>query len=183
MPCSRPPVRRLTREPASNVTPEAMRTADQVRRILAKALRLLEEGRLFESEVAAGGEGPGGQLALEGVRKPAGSPLPKASVTATTPGPPRTPSRASRARARPAARGRRDDAGPRRWSCGSSTRACGAPLVEEDGIRRVVINSAYPLYEVRRGDLWYQLETALREVCVRRSPRRPSRSSSGRSTS
>jgi hypothetical protein len=35
-----------------------------------------------------------------------------------------------------------------------------------DGIRRVVINSAYPLYEVRRGDLWYQLETALREVCV-----------------
>ena len=33
-------------------------------------------------------------------------------------------------------------------------------------MRRVVINSAYPLYEVRRGDLWYQLETALREVCV-----------------
>jgi hypothetical protein len=39
-------------------------------------------------------------------------------------------------------------------------------LVEEDGVRREVINSAYPLYEVRRGDLWYQLETALREVCV-----------------
>jgi hypothetical protein len=39
-------------------------------------------------------------------------------------------------------------------------------LVEEDGVRRVVINSAYPLYEVRRGDLWYQLETALREVCL-----------------
>ena len=39
-------------------------------------------------------------------------------------------------------------------------------LVEEDGVRRVVINNAYPLYEVRRGDLWYQLETALREVCV-----------------
>ncbi len=33
-------------------------------------------------------------------------------------------------------------------------------------MRRVVINSAYALYEVRRGDLWYQLETALREVCV-----------------
>lgn len=32
--------------------------------------------------------------------------------------------------------------------------------------RRIVINSRYPLYEVRRGDLWYQLETALREVCV-----------------
>ncbi len=44
-----PAVRRLTREPASAVTPEAARTAEQVRRILAKALRLLEEGRLFES--------------------------------------------------------------------------------------------------------------------------------------
>ncbi|HSV93592.1 MAG TPA: ATP-binding protein, partial [Desulfobacterales bacterium] len=63
-----PAVRRLTREPASAVTPEAARTAEQVRRILAKALRLLEEGRLFESEVAVGGEEPGGQLALEGVR-------------------------------------------------------------------------------------------------------------------
>ncbi len=39
-------------------------------------------------------------------------------------------------------------------------------MVVEDGIRRVVINSRYPLYEVRKGDLWYQLETALREVCV-----------------
>jgi hypothetical protein len=39
-------------------------------------------------------------------------------------------------------------------------------MVVEDGVRRVVINSRYPLYEVRSGDLWYQLETALREVCV-----------------
>ncbi len=39
-------------------------------------------------------------------------------------------------------------------------------MVEEDGIRRVVINPRYPLYDVRRGDLWYQLETALREVCA-----------------
>ena len=39
-------------------------------------------------------------------------------------------------------------------------------MVVEDGVRRIVINSRYPLYEVRRGDLWYQLETALREVCV-----------------
>ena len=39
-------------------------------------------------------------------------------------------------------------------------------MVIEDGVRRIVINSRYPLYEVRRGDLWYQLETALREVCA-----------------
>ena len=39
-------------------------------------------------------------------------------------------------------------------------------MVEEDGVRRIVINSRYALYDVRHGDLWYQLETALREVCV-----------------
>jgi hypothetical protein len=39
-------------------------------------------------------------------------------------------------------------------------------MVEEDGVRRIVINSRYPLFDLRKGDLWYQLETALREVCV-----------------
>ncbi len=164
------PVRRLTREPASTVTTEALRTADHVRRILAKALRLLDEGRLFDSEVAAGGEGPDGQLALEGVRRPEAEPAPPAVDRPATPasdassagGPlPRLPREgaaggAGAARRRGAAEVvvRRLD--PRLRSA----------LVEEDGIRRVVINAAYPLYEVRRGDLWYQLETALREVCV-----------------
>jgi hypothetical protein len=164
-----PVVRRLTREPASAVTPEAARTAEQVRRILAKALRLLEEGRLFESEVAVGGDEPGGQLALEGVRKPAQAPaegtdeeagVDPGALGATEPAP-RLP--------RPGAAG-----GPgttrRRGSAEVVVRRLDprlrSALVEEDGVRRVVINSAYPLYEVRRGDLWYQLETALREVCV-----------------
>ncbi len=165
-----PAVRRLTREPASAVTPEAARTAAQVRRILAKALRLLEEGRLFESEVAAGGDDPGGQLALEGVRKHADAP--------------EEPSAAEDAGVDQGASGATETAPrlPRPGGAGGpgSNRRRGAAevvvrrldprlrsaLVEEDGIRRVVINSAYPLYEVRRGDLWYQLETALREVCV-----------------
>ncbi len=164
-----PAVRRLTREPASAVTPEAARTAEQVRRILAKALRLLEEGRLFESDVAVGGDEPGGQLALEGVRKPAGLPgesgagdeaVDQASSASTQPAP-RLP--------RPGAGG-----GPgtirRRGAAEVVVRRLDprlrSALVVEDGVRRVVINSAYPLYEVRRGDLWYQLETALREVCL-----------------
>ena len=165
-----PAVRRLTREPASAVTPEAARTADQVRRILAKALRLLEEGRLFESEVAAGGDEPGGQLALEGVR-----------ARAEAPGEPGTDEEAG---VDPGASGATEPTTrlPRPGAAGGpgSARRRGAAevvvrqldprlrsaLVEEDGVRRVVINSAYPLYEVRRGDLWYQLETALREVCV-----------------
>lgn len=57
-----PVVRRLTREAESAPSPSALRTADQVRRILARALRLLEAGKLFESDLGVGGEGPGGQL-------------------------------------------------------------------------------------------------------------------------
>jgi hypothetical protein len=168
-----PAVRRLTREPASAVTPEAARTAEQVRRILAKALRLLEEGRLFESEVAVGGDEPGGQLALEGVRTRADAPaVPGADEEAGADSGAPDASGANE----PAPRLPRPGAG---GGPGTSRRRGAAEvvvrrldprlrsaLVEEDGIRRVVINSAYPLYEVRRGDLWYQLETALREVCL-----------------
>src|SRR5450759_546282 len=157
----------------SAVTPEAARTAEQVRRILAKALRLLEEGRLFESEVSAGGEGPGGQRALEGVRHRAAGetevgaeghspePADDAGTAASGEGRPRLP--------RPGAAGSPGSA-RRRGAAEVGVRQLDprlrSALVEEDGVRRVVINSAYPLYEVRRGDLWYQLETALREVCV-----------------
>jgi hypothetical protein len=35
----------------------------------------------------------------------------------------------------------------------------------EDDARVIVINSRYPLFIERRGDMWYQLETAAREVC------------------
>lgn len=165
-----PVVRRLTREPATAVTPEATRTAEQVRRILAKALRLLEEGRLFESEVATGGDGPGGQLALEGVRNPADARaepgaaeddgVDQGASRSTAPAP-RLP--------RPGAAGGPGSA-RRRGAAEVVVRQLDprlrSALVEEDGVRRVIINSAYPLYEVRKGDLWYQLETALREVCV-----------------
>ncbi len=174
-----PVVRRLAREGGLEVEPGALRTADQVRRILARALRLLESGKLFESEAGTGaGEGPGGQLTLEaaqpadkpGAGEPASEtetetdeaePADEAETDAETPeDEPKPPPRA-----------------PRRTGTGSG-RGVGevvvraldprlrSALVVEDGIRRIVINSRYPLYEVRRGDLWYQLETALREVCV-----------------
>ena len=160
-------VRRLTREPASNVTPEAMRTADRVRRILARALRLLEEGRLFESDIPGGGEGPGGQLALDGVGRPPG----EAGGEAAEPeGDGAGATAEPRTRPRQGGAGGGPGPGRRRGAAEVVVRRLDprlrSALVEEDGVRRVVINSAYPLYEVRRGDLWYQLETALREVCV-----------------
>lgn len=180
-----PVVRRLTRQEAALASPQALRTADQVRRILGRALYLLESGKLFESEIGSGAGSGGGQLTLEGyvergtARGPdapdvagengegvgkvgaaedvgeAASPDGSAGSAAPIAPPVRTSGRGH---------GRRAGIGevviraldPRLRSA----------MVVEDGVRRVVINSRYPLYEVRKGDLWYQLETALREVCV-----------------
>jgi len=36
--------------------------------------------------------------------------------------------------------------------------------VEEDGARLIVINPCHPLFLARRGDVWYQVETAAREL-------------------
>lgn len=159
-----PIVRRLARESGAHVDPGAVRTADQVRRILARALRLLESGKLFESDLGtAGGAGPAGQLTLDAARS--------AGTTHTA-----VPGQESET---PATDGAADltPRAPRSAGPGSG-RGIGevvvraldprlrSAMVVEDGVRRIVINSRYPLYEVRRGDLWYQLETALREVCV-----------------
>ncbi|HEX4620074.1 MAG TPA: hypothetical protein VH208_00780, partial [Myxococcaceae bacterium] len=43
-------------------------------------------------------------------------------------------------------------------------RAVRSQTVEEDGVRVIVINTRHPLFLERRGDTWYQLETAAREV-------------------
>jgi hypothetical protein len=37
--------------------------------------------------------------------------------------------------------------------------------VIEDGIKVVVLNSQHPLFRERKGDIWYQLETAASEIC------------------
>ena len=159
-----PLVRRLAREGATAVNPSALRTADQVRRILARALRLLESGKLFESDAGSGGSGSNGQLTLGD------------SVTATPEGEQAEPASESEAAAEPAD-GPRPPRPPRASGPGAGrgvaeivVRALDprlrSAMVIEEGVRRVIINSRYPLYEVRKGDLWYQLETALREVCV-----------------
>jgi hypothetical protein len=156
-----PVVRRLTRDADAAPSASALRTAEQVRRILARALRLLESGKLFESEIAPGGaESPGGQLTLDAPAEPDGTP-----DDGTTAGVPddgaQTKPRAPRGGAGPGTR-----TGVGEVVIRSLDPRLRSAMVVEDGVRRVVINSRYPLYEVRSGDLWYQLETALREVCV-----------------
>ena len=173
-----PIVRRLTREEAPPASPQALRVADQVRRILARALRMLESGALFESPHATGSGGPEGQLTLEQVRLE----REQHEASGELAGGPEEPGQPGASTGTVAAE-RTPDTGPpgeepgkRRG--GGSRRGFGdvvirsldprvrSAMVEEDGVRRVVINSQYPLYELRKGDLWYQLETALREVCV-----------------
>lgn len=162
-----PVVRRLSREEGVLASPAALRTADQVRRILARALRLLESGKLFESEPGTA-DGTGlGQLTLADAR-PAAPPPEEATAEAEAPLEPEGEATSAAGRIPP----------PSRHGTGGSGRAIGeivirsldprlrSAMVVEDGVRRVVINARYPLYEVRKGDLWYQLETALREVCV-----------------
>jgi hypothetical protein len=167
-----PVVRRLTREPGSAASPQALRTADQVRRILARALRLLESGQLFESQTASAGEGEGDQLTLDSAAPVSQTPEPEPGEGIDEDG-------AGEEAAGEAAEGQ--DARPPRprpAQPGGTGTGIGeivvraldprlrSAMVVEDGVRRVVINSRFPLYEVRKGDLWYQLETALREVCV-----------------
>jgi hypothetical protein len=157
-----PVVRRLTRDEGPAASPQALRTAEQVRRILARALRLLEQGRLFESEVA-GARVRDGQLALDDVPAAVpGEPGPAADETDDQEqrdpdgSPPATPA--------PPGRGTRTGVGE--VAIRALDPRIRSALVLEEGVRRVIINSRYPLFEVRKGDLWYQLETALREVCV-----------------
>ncbi len=166
-----PVVRRLAREGDLQVEPGALRTADQVRRILARALRLLESGKLFESDVGTGGgEGPGGQLTLEAARRseepgePEGAE--EAEAGAAEAGAPKPDDHAERPPRAPRPTGTGGGRGVGEVVVRALDPRLRSAMVVEDGVRRIVINSRYPLYEVRRGDLWYQLETALREVCV-----------------
>ncbi|MEX1171189.1 MAG: ATP-binding protein, partial [Chloroflexota bacterium] len=161
-----PLVRRLMRDEAARIDPGSLKTAEQVRRILARALRLLESGRLFESDPGTGvgaEEGPDGQLPLSAV---AGDPpggdaevdAPEPDGDEDPPGQPAVP--------KPPRTGRGQGRGGAEVVIRSLDPRLRSAMVVEDGVRRVVINARYPLYEVRKGDLWYQLETALREVCL-----------------
>lgn len=161
-----PLVRRLTRDQGAQANPQALRTAEQVRRILARALRLLEAGQLFESETG-GGAGSGDQLTLE--QAAGGQAVANETGEEAAESPHMEPPEAVSAQPPPLRTSGRQG-GNRRGVAEIVIRALDprlrSALVVEDGVRRVVINSRFPLYEVRKGDLWYQLETALREVCV-----------------
>ncbi|MFP5343637.1 MAG: ATP-binding protein [Candidatus Limnocylindria bacterium] len=167
-----PLVRRLMRDEEARVDPGSLKTAEQVRRILARALRLLESGRLFESEPGTGvggEEGPDGQLPLAAIASD-GSEVDDDGAAGDEAGPEAGPDEPEGSKEpappRPARTGRGQGRGGAEVVIRSLDPRLRSAMVVEDGVRRVVINARYPLYEVRKGDLWYQLETALREVCL-----------------
>src|SRR5579859_2952862 len=143
-----PWVRRLARDVEVPPPSSAIKVAEQVRRLLSQALRLSDRQDLFA----------GFAPARPSAKSRQAPELPfEPREAETTEREPRTPPPDTPLEARKRGFGiiaiRQLD--PRVRSM----------TVLEDGVRTVVINSRYPLFLERRGDVWYQLETAAREIC------------------
>ncbi|MBO0744209.1 MAG: ATP-binding protein [Candidatus Dormibacteraeota bacterium] len=179
-----PLVKRLSREEQPPPPASAVRAAEQVRRLLGQALRLLERNELFEGfelravaeEPSAGGPGAQPELELEPAPEPdAGVEEGKTDGTEPEPGErpepePWTPGGEEDQQAAPPSPPPPETGAKRRRGVGRiELRALGDPgirslTLEEDGTTVIVINTQHPLFNERRGDVWYQLETAAREI-------------------
>jgi hypothetical protein len=126
-----PIVRRLSHDDRARPPASAARAAEQVRKLLGRALRMVE-----------------GETPLSGF-EPAGPPRAKAPSSQQELAMP------EHVRRRP---------GFGRIALRPLDRAVRSQTVEEDGVRVIVINTRHPLFLERRGDTWYQLETAAREL-------------------
>jgi hypothetical protein len=149
-----PIVRRLSREDQAPPPASAVRVAEQVRRLLSQALRLVDSETLFAGfepvRPAPAAATPQQELAMD---------QPETRAEPAEPG-----EGAPRAAGRPAQPGERRRAGFGRIVLRPLDRTARSRTVEEDGTRVIVINTRHPLFVERRGDTWYQLETAAREV-------------------
>lgn len=146
-------VRKLERDGEVPPPPSAVRVAEQVRRLLSQALRLSDRQDLFAGfGMARPSTKPpeAAELPLEAVAPETSNHERKASIPS-----PSTPDTPPEARKRGFGIIAVRPLDPRVRSM----------TVLEEGVRTVVINSRYPLFIERRGDVWYQLETAAREIC------------------
>jgi hypothetical protein len=153
-----PLARRLMRENVAPPPVRSVRAAEQARKLLAQALRLSEREDLFAGQAAGTASAQGGAAGEREGELPL-----KPPETAATPNaknrPPSVPPPAADGEARARQRGfgaiqvRRLDPSIR------------SQLVVEDTGTLVIINSEHPLFVERKGDMWYQLETAAREIC------------------
>lgn len=150
-----PLARRLSK--AGQVPParSALRAAEQARRLLSKALRFADRPDLFPG-VTAGGRGK-----KKAVADTVTEPLPlDAHPRGADVGDglkPRTE--------RPPGEGTGQRKGFGVIKIAPLDPRVRSQMVVEGGSAYVVINSQYPLFLERDGDVWYQLETAIREIC------------------
>lgn len=157
-----PLVRQLMREDIAPPPVRSVRAAEQARKLLAQALRLSEREDLFAGS-AAGAASARGEVSDEAPGKREGELPLSPSRTESTPDAGDRPPSVQPPPADGKARARRSGFGAievRRLD--PSIRS---QLVVEATGALVIINSEHPLFVERRGDVWYQLETAAREVC------------------
>jgi len=136
-----PLVKRLQRDEYAPPPAGAVRAAEQARRLLAQVLRYAENAGLFPGQA---------RTAAAAAEPPA--PTSDSAPSKRTPG----------ARVPPPGDAKRRGLGNIVVRPLEST--IRSQLVNEEGSAVIIINSRHPLFMERRGDLWYQLETALREV-------------------
>jgi hypothetical protein len=159
-----PAVRRLLRGEQPRPSPAALRAAEQARRLLSQALRLMDRPDLFpgfQSGSEGGPEGLGGAPESGTEQLPLDDSPPGEDTGSSESAAPRAP-QGPAPPAQPGARRRRGFGEIVIRPLEPSIRS---EAVLEDGVRKVVINSNHPLFKERRGDTWYQLETAAREIC------------------
>ena len=142
----KPLVRKLSQETESPPPASAIRVAQQVRRLLSQALRWADRPELFVGTAPARARKPTPRNGEQKSRR-------------ETPDErqPLIPNAAS------------DSVVTRRGFGDIVIRPLGPAIrsqtVVQDGVKTIVLNSQHPLFRERKGDIWYQLETAAAEIC------------------
>lgn len=161
-----PLVRRLARDDVPPPPASAVKASEQVRKLLGQALRLIDRNELFEGFEPAPQPGEG---------EPAAPAVPQLEIAAPDEAEPSpegpTSDRAERNRlprspgpAAPPGEGRRRGVGRIELRALGDHSVRSMSVEEPDGAQVIVINTQHPLFVERKGDVWYQLETAAREI-------------------
>ena len=138
-----PIARRLAEDELAPPPASALKTAEQVRRLLSQVLKLTEREEMFPGLAAARS-----QIAA-GTRAKGRDTIHRGTVRAPT----RAPAENEQKRR-----------GFGQVVVRPLDRSIRSQIVIEHEVSTVVINSRHPLFLKRGGDIWYQLETAAREV-------------------
>jgi hypothetical protein len=168
-----PLVRRLARDDQPPPPASALAAAEQVRKLLGQALRLIDRNELFEGfepgrRERAEETGPSPQQKLQMATEPEPDAEAEQEEREAPLGQEERPPRTPRSPERPGAGEQRRRRGVGRIELRSlGDHAVRSLTIQEQGETVIVINTQHPLFVERKGDVWYQLETAAREIYAR----------------